>query len=124
MRKHLRFGTWCALFALLTQFAASFGHAHRIDAAAHPSNARQLAFQALAAGIWEVPPPPALPAGSPFDYCEICAATSLAGSGLLLSAPQLHIAIIIQRIHFWLKGDAATVASPIAAFRARAPPHA
>jgi hypothetical protein len=124
MRKHLRLGTWWALFALATQFAASFGHAHRIDIAGHLSNARQLALRAPLVAAWEVPPRAPIPADFKFDYCEICAATSMAGSGLLISAPQLHIAISVQRIRFWLKGDAATAASPNTAFRARAPPQA
>src|SRR5262249_10155423 len=81
-RRNMRFGSWCALFALTIQLVMSFGHLHSASSAA---------AAALAASAAE--PLAAAPDGTSTpskhsrvaDYCTICASIHLAG--LLTAAP-------------------------------------
>jgi hypothetical protein len=123
VRSNLRFGAWCALFALAVQLALSFGHVHVRGAGGTP---------ALLA-LWATPAPatapdaaakPAKPAKSQIahDQCAICTSIQLAGSLIAASAPFLSLPADPGRP--WLGFDIARAlaASPHHSFQARAPP--
>jgi hypothetical protein len=104
----------------------SFGHTHGIEVAEPFGTWRQftLADRVSSVVISDAPTLPMTPAGPTFDYCEICAATSLAGNGVLPIGPQLCPPTGIGRIQFCLEVDAASAASLRYPFQARAPPPA
>jgi hypothetical protein len=123
VRSNLRFGAWCALFALAVQFALSFGHVHVRGVGGTP---------ALLA-LWTTPAPaaapdarakPAKPAKSQIahDQCAICTSIQFAGSLMPAAAPSLSLPT--DPGHPWLGFDVAHVlaALPHHSFQARAPP--
>jgi hypothetical protein len=125
-RTKVRLGTWVALLALTIQFALSFGHVHRLGIGFSAGPPWALAVQSDQ-GNSAVPERPATPKGLPglaFDFCAICAATALAGNGLLASDPALALPSAVHAILFRLRPDSAATTSPQGLFRARAPPRA
>jgi hypothetical protein len=123
VRANLRFGAWCALLALVLQFAISFGHVHA------PGAKKGLLLAQLvvpsSAGLPEAPAKPAKPAKHiAYDQCAICASIQLA-SGLLPGAAP-SFALPAQVGAAWLTDniDVALAASPQNSFQARAPPQA
>jgi hypothetical protein len=121
-----RFGMCWALFALALQFALSFGHAHHNQIAEPFAASRQFAVldQAPSTIVSGSPIVPITPVGLALDYCEICAAASLAGKGVPATPPQMCVPVCVRQIRFWLQVDAAFAVSPHRPFQARAPPHA
>jgi hypothetical protein len=124
VRTKVRFGAWCALFALAVQFTISFGHVH---APANTMSAGALPLSALAdagrpAALPHAPVIPAKPEGLGFDYCAICAVTNLAGSAVPAVAPTLPVAAVFHPVRFWPDADAAATAAPYRLFKARDPP--
>jgi hypothetical protein len=122
----MRFGAWCALFALAVQFTISFGHVHAPEniAAAGDLPLSALSDQGHAAAVPDAPAVPAKPAGLPFDYCAICAVTNLAGNAMPAVAPTLPVAAVFHPVRFWPDVDAAATAAPYRLFKARDPPQA
>lgn len=125
VRTKVRFGATCALLALAIQFTLSFGHAHRRDIGSFGASL-QIAHVDLAPAVAlpRAPAVPSIPRGLAFDYCEICAVSSLAGSAIPAAPPELLMAVVAQRIRFFLPIAAVQVASPHRLFQARAPPQA
>jgi hypothetical protein len=121
-----RFGTCWALFALALQFALCFGHAH------HNQFAESLAASphftdldhAPSTTVSGSPTVPMTPAGLALNYCEICAAASLAGNGVPAAPPQMCVPVCAGQMRFWLQVDAAIAVLAHRPFQARAPPHA
>jgi hypothetical protein len=120
----MRFGAWCALFALAIQFTLSFGHAHRLEISwpfgALPLSA--LSGHGPSAAMPDAPAIPIEPAGPAFDYCAICAVANLAGNAVPAAVPSLPVPVEIHPAQSWSAADAALAASPHRFFRARAPP--
>ena len=123
-RTKMRFGVWCALFALAIQFTASFGHVHLPEiarlsggllAAAAPDHGPSGAMPSA-------PAVPAKPPGLAFDYCAICAVINLAGSAVPAAAPILSAPAAFHLVRFWPDADIVSAASPHRFFNARAPP--
>src|SRR5262245_57266414 len=81
-RRNVRFGSWCALFALTIQLALSFGHLHFASSAAAAALA-SAAAEPLAATPDDSPTPSKHSRVA--DYCTICASLHLAG--LLTAEP-------------------------------------
>jgi hypothetical protein len=79
-RRNMRFGSWCALFALTIQLALSFGHLHFASSVAALASA---AAEPLAAAPDDSPTP--TKHNRVADYCTICASLHLAG--LLTAEP-------------------------------------
>ena len=75
-RRNIRFGSWCALFALAIQLVLSFGHLHFASSAAAAALA-----SAAAAPLTGAPDNPPAPSkhSRVADYCTICASIHLAG---------------------------------------------
>jgi hypothetical protein len=70
-RSNKRLGAWCALFALMTQFAISFVHVHPEDFGSQPA----LAFSAPLAlqASDTLPDEPAMPAKLPSGFAGVYA---------------------------------------------------
>ena len=81
-RRNMRFGSWCALFALTIQLGLSFGHLHFASSAATAALA-SAAAEPLA-GAPDDPPTPTKHSRVA-DYCTICASIHL--TGLLTAEP-------------------------------------
>jgi hypothetical protein len=77
----MRFGSWCALFALTIQLVMSFGHLHFASSAAAAAMASAAAEPLAAAPDTPTPTKHSRVA----DYCTICASIHLAG--LLTAEP-------------------------------------
>jgi hypothetical protein len=81
-RRNMRFGSWCALFALAIQLGLSFGHLHFASSAATTALA-SAAADPLAVAPDDTPAP--AKHSRVADYCTICASLHLAG--LLTATP-------------------------------------
>jgi hypothetical protein len=78
IRRHRRFGSWAALFALTVQLVLSFGHIHLEN--------YQAASPVVAAALQVQPASPTDEDGGPAghrDFCAICAALNLTSSSVL-----------------------------------------
>jgi hypothetical protein len=80
-RRNMRFGSWCALFALAIQLGLSFGHLHFASSAATAAMASAAAEPAGTSDDTPIPTKHSRVA----DYCTICASLHLAG--LLTAEP-------------------------------------
>ena len=123
-RSNMRIGAWCALFALMTQFAISFVHVHLDDFGSQPV----LAFSALLAvpAPESLPDAPAIPAKLPYgiagDLCAICAVMHLADSVVPAASPSVLMPIVVSVKWLEIRTDREHAASPPLIFQARAPP--
>ena len=133
VRSNIKCGSWIALFALVIQFALSFGHFHPIDFAR--TSAREVGSVAselsLAGGalsqVAEVrfKPQPASNHDSdehPGDVCAICAVMAMASASLFASPPPLPLPQAIEFAHPATGGESVRAASVRIAFQPRAPP--
>jgi hypothetical protein len=126
VRSKLRFGAWCALFALTIQLALSFGHVHAVGIDSTKSTL-------LAA--WTTPPSapsanaPAAPTkqapnGLAHDQCAICTTVQLAAAAVPSAMPALPLPLVSSQE--WLGTSVEFVLAPPLhfSFSARAPPQA
>src|SRR5437867_1446129 len=99
-RANVRFGSWCALFALTIQLALSFGHLHRhgIVWRSGTSPLSVLWSSRPPAAVPDAPAVPADPTGIAFEHCAICAIINLAGSIVPAAPPALPLPTVIKRI--------------------------
>jgi hypothetical protein len=121
IRANLRFGFWCALFALSVQFAVSFGHIHPVDFGRDLDSIGGSAVGVIAAtaGDHGAPSKSDAPAD---DYCPICAVINLAGTVVSPVPPALAVAFFGGRILTWPSSEAPTSERPYRYAQARAPP--
>jgi hypothetical protein len=125
IRSNVRFGAWCALFALTFQLALSFGHVH-VDGglkAPRPGPTALLAASAPAA----IPDASGLPSshdpnGQAADFCDICALIHLAGTLVPATSPALPLPAVFRPLVLPISADPAPAAARPFSFRARAPP--
>jgi hypothetical protein len=118
----MRFGAWCALFALAIQFTVSFGHAHSLASPLGDVPRAAFSDAGHSTAMPDVPVAPSNPASLAFDYCAICAVADLTASAVPAAAPGLAVPFAIHPIRFWPQVGDATAAPPHRLFRARAPP--
>src|SRR5258707_430096 len=130
-RKHVKTGTRLALFALVIQFALSFGHFHALAApaiqtglappdlaggnspAAHGTN--HTAQQKHQLGHQDTDQQAA-------DTCAICAVMSLAGNVLLTPPPLLELPQAVEFLYRTTDAEFVHLHSAHLAFQSRAPP--
>ena len=124
VRSNVRFGSWCALFALAIQFIVLFGHAHRTEIAwpSGSSPLSALSAEVPSAALPSAPSSPSKPAGLAFDYCAICAVMNLAASVVPAAAPGLPVQVVIGPVRYWTALDVSLAELPHLLFQARAPP--
>jgi hypothetical protein len=127
-RKNRGWGAWCAVFALVCQFALGFTHVHAWGFG--PS----AVAASLAAGLAAQPPtadqPPSSLPTAPIpsfpkkggDLCPICKLIGLAGSLLPLSPPTLSLPAVVAGSVLSIAADRERILSPSNLFQARAPP--
>jgi hypothetical protein len=117
IRANVKFGSYCALFALAVQLLVSFGHIHGIGRSWAPPQAA--ADRTVAANTAGKPVKPAVPT---IDYCAICASISLAGSVVPPATPIIPPPRISGRTLPWRSAEHALAAPQHPDWQARAPP--
>jgi len=123
VRSNIRAGSWCALFALVIQFALSFGHVHRGQFPQGLMSAIRSAIATSAAlpGS-EASSASAKPIGLAEDYCAICAVIVLANSVRPAVAPTSPTPAGSIAARFWTAAEVLAATSLHRLFQARAPP--
>jgi hypothetical protein len=132
VRSNIKGVSRIALFALLIQFALSFGHFHAIASAATtaPKNYSVLSdfsFGSLTAGIADTRAA-RQPASShdsdehAGEICAICAVIAMANAALYAVPPALPLPQVIEFSRLGMEREFGRVASATAAFQPRAPP--
>jgi hypothetical protein len=126
-RKHLKFGSRLALFALTLQFVLSFGHLHfnAAQAAASIQNQTDLAqVQSLAAEVasqaqqW-----PASHDEQPSNEpCAICAVMAMADQIVFVTAALLLLPDAVELLFLAIDAEFVHLNSLWSAFQSRAPP--
>jgi hypothetical protein len=126
VRSKLRFGAWCALFALALQFTLSFGHVHL--AGAGSSKATLLADWATqqSAPSADAPAVPAkhAPKGIAHEQCAVCNLMQLLGAAVPPAGPALELPLVSSQVRLATSVDVVLAAPPHFSFSARAPPQA
>ena len=131
-RRHIKTGSRLALFALVVQFALSFGHFHPFAAQAAPAGRAGLT-QAERANVAIAPDTASQavqtqqPSGhsgdqQPGEPCAICAVISLANNVLFATTPVLLLPQAVEFLHVAADAEFAHLEFPHSAFRSRAPP--
>ena len=129
-RKHVKTGSRLALFALVVQFALSFGHFHALAAPAIQPDTALSEFSyvnALAASNAVTEAAQQQPAsdhdsGQPSDPCAICAVIALAHSLLFATPPLLLLPQAIELLHLTTGAEFTHLNAVSVAFQSRAPP--
>jgi Protein of unknown function (DUF2946) len=123
-----------ALFALLVQFALSFGHFHPLAAQAAPAihtafaqaniahTAGLSALDAVSEAAQQQPPSNHDNDQRPADGCAICTVMALASSVLFASPPKLLLPDAIEVLFLVTDAEFAHLGSLWPAFQSRAPP--
>jgi hypothetical protein len=120
VRKNLRIGTWCALFALAVQLLVLFGHVHCAWNVCTPPS--QASVGTLAGGLPDGAgfTQPVAPAAG--EYCLLCGVIHLAGN-ILPSLPSAQpLAVLPLPGPPWTDRSAVLAAVPHGFFQPRAPP--
>jgi hypothetical protein len=117
LRSNIRHGSRLALFALIIQFALSFGHFHRSGAEA------AFAIQTGQAQSGEPQSPVSHDTDQQTsDACDICAVVALANMVLLATPPLLLLPQAIEFLYLATDAEFAHLDSARIAFQPRAPP--
>jgi len=124
VRSNIRAGSWCAMVALVIQFALSFGHVHRAEFPWAAGSSLLTAFDTGAPSATEsdVSAAAAKPIGLASDYCAICAVMVLASSVRPAGAPASPQPAGSIAVRFWANAEVLAAISPHRLFQARAPP--
>jgi hypothetical protein len=133
-RANTRHGSRLALFALLVQFALSFGHFHPLAAQAAPAIQTGLTHADLvesgtsaardaanAAAHQQLPSSPDNDQ-PPADGCAICAVIALAANVLLATPPALPLPQAVEHVYLTTDAGLAHRTSARHGFQSRAPP--
>ena len=128
-RKHVKLGSRLALFALVIQFALSFGHSHGFAAQAAAASIVTLDVHARSASDRHDTDAtsPASPAGQhddqqPADACAICAVMALASAALVAPPPVLLLPQALELLDIATEAEFLHLKFVGAAFQPRAPP--
>jgi len=128
-RSHIRHGARLALFAMLVQFALTFGHTHwfaqaaplaasslqQTDGAKAVGSADRLAVQKQSPSAPDREQP-----GD--DNCAICAIIAMAGTVLSATPPLLQLPQAIELLYRTTDAEFVHLKSASTAFQPRAPP--
>src|SRR6266850_2453960 len=123
-RSNIRFGAFCALFALAIQLVLSFSHVHgggSVRLSASPLLPIGWVNQPTTA-VSDDPAVPSNQTGQAGDYCATCALIKLAGSVVPATAPISPAPNLISRAHLRTSAGPVLTASSHLFFQARAPP--
>jgi hypothetical protein len=117
-RSNIKHGSRLALFALVLQFALSFGHFHAAAQAA-PAIQSGLSYVLTTAGE-----PTSNPESNhqPRDPCAICAVIALANSVLFAPPPLLLLPQAITFLYLATDSEFVHLNAAYPAFQSRAPP--
>ena len=120
VRSNLRFGSWCALFALAVQLIVLFNHVHCGPTACWPASQSVVGAIGLGSADTSAQPKPSTPAAA--EYCIFCAVIHLAGNALpaVAPTPSISSAYSVQRLG--IDRSVVLAATPHQIFQARAPP--
>ncbi len=133
-RSNVKHGTRLALFALVVQFALSFGHFHGVAAQAAPaihsglaqsdaSHANGLAAaNAVDQAARQQPAPDHDSGRQPGDTCAICAVMALANNVLFATPPLLLLPQAVEFLYQTTDAEFVHLNSARVAFQPRAPP--
>jgi len=128
-RSNIRHGARLALFAMLVQFALTFGHSHWFAQAAplaqsslqQTDGSNGVASNDRAAV--QKPSPAAPDREQPGeDNCAICALVAMAGTVLFSTPPLLELPQAIELLHRTTDAEFSHLKSAGTAFQPRAPP--
>jgi hypothetical protein len=122
VRSNLKFGSWCALFALTFQLLVVFNHVHcsqNLCWPASPTTIGSLSGPGHSALTQSKRAAPAVG-----EYCLLCAVIHLAGTVLPATAPAEPIAVALPKSPSFADLADIAAAAPHGIFQARAPPRA
>ena len=133
VRSNIKCGSRIALFALLVQFALSFGHVHAIASVAtsapefgsappQPFVAGSLSAEVADTQSTRQPASNHDSGEHSGDICAICAVMAMANAALFATPPVLPLPQTIEFAHLIAAGKFARVASSSVSFQPRAPP--
>ena len=131
-RRNIKTGSRLALFALVVQFALSFGHFHSLGARAAPAIQSSLTQADHADAQGHAPSqaasrPQQQPSSpdtdeQPADACAICAVIALAGNALCATPPLLLLPQAVELLYLATDAEFVHLNSGRSAFQSRAPP--
>jgi hypothetical protein len=120
VRSNLKFGSWCALFALTFQLLVVFNHVHCSQNLCWPASPTSIGSLSSAGDGAAAHSKRAAPAVG--EYCLLCAVIHLAGTVLPATAPAEPFAVVLQKSPPWADLADISTAAPHGIFQARAPP--
>jgi Protein of unknown function (DUF2946) len=120
VRSNIKCASWIALFALVIQFALSFGHFHALDGTSSEHGLLRLVAATAAPNGDQSPNHPA---DRHADYlCPICMAATAIGHALASASPALPIEFVQASIDYAIESVFVAPDPRRAAFQSRAPP--
>jgi hypothetical protein len=122
VRSNLKFGSWCALFALTFQLLVVFNHVHCSQNLCWPASPTVLGSLSVAGDSATADSKRAAPAVG--EYCVLCAVIHLAATVVPATAPAEPIAVALQSTPPWADLADIPATAPHGSFQARAPPRA
>ena len=117
-RSNIRHGARLALFALLVQFALTFGHSHWF---AQATSLAQASLQQSASVEKQSPAGPDREQPGD-DNCAICALVAMAGSVVSATPPLLLLPQAVELLQLTTDAEFAHLKSAGTGFQPRAPP--
>jgi Protein of unknown function (DUF2946) len=111
---------WLALFALVCQFAISFGHVHLGKAASQTGWA--IAADAGKVSTDPSAPPRKNPGGAADQFCAICASINLSAAVVFLAVVAILLPQLVVRRLSWSYADIEPSWRNHALFQPRGPP--
>jgi hypothetical protein len=131
-RSNIEHGSRLALFALVVQFALSFGHFHNVTQAAsairigltqaNPYIETEAAPHRATESTQQSQPANHNSDRQPADACAICAAITLANNVLFAAPPVLLLPQVIELLYLTTDAEFVHLNSVRPAFQSRAPP--
>jgi Protein of unknown function (DUF2946) len=131
-RSNIEHGSRLALFALVVQFALSFGHFHNVIQAAsairigltqaNPNIETDAAPDKATESTQQSQPANHNSDRQPADACAICAAITLANNVLFAAPPVLLLPQVIELLYLTTDAEFVHLNSVRPAFQSRAPP--
>jgi hypothetical protein len=122
VRSNLKFGSWCALFALTFQLLVVFNHVHCSQNLCWPASPTSIGSLSSAGDGTVTHSKRAAPAVG--EYCLLCAVIHLAGTVVPATAPAEPITVALQKSPPWANLADISASAPRGIFQARAPPRA
>jgi hypothetical protein len=119
LRSNIKHGSRLALFALVLQFALSFGHFH---AGAQAAPDLQSGLSWAAGGSTQHPGSIPDSDRQPGEPCAICAVIALANAALFATPPLLLLPQAIEFLYLATDAEFAHLNSAYPPFQSRAPP--